>query len=155
MRAITELEKAGDVLRSVRNHSNPQGGRGTCFAVCPPDGVAAWPDLIAWARLNSGHDETTAWYTIPCSMPEGEPDGGSDETLATAYAKSQARECDTPVATHPEAQAGVSASRSYPSQGTHYHQKCTSAGVGAPHSAVMPDDAPATDELRMMHSWVT
>jgi hypothetical protein len=79
LKAVTELEKAGYVVRSARNHINPQGGRGTCFAVCPPDGLA-WPDLIAWARLNSGHDETSVWYTIPSTLPEGEPDGGSDET---------------------------------------------------------------------------
>ena len=68
--------------------------------------------------------------------------------LATACAKSQAIECDTPAATHPEVQAGVSGGRSYPFQDTHYHQKRASAGGGVPHSAFMPDDAAATDETQ-------
>jgi hypothetical protein len=147
MRAITKLERAGYVIRSARYHTNPQGGRGTCFAVCPPGGLP-WADIIAWARLHSGHDEATAWYTTPSTMPAGEHDGGSDETLASAYGKAQGRECDTQAATQPEAQARASVGRSYPTPGTHYHQNSSSAAVGVPDNGVMPDDTPATHENR-------
>jgi hypothetical protein len=122
--------RTGYVIRSPRYRTKPQGGRGTSFAVCPPDGLS-WPDLIAWARLHSGHDEATAWYATPSTMPAGEHDGGSDKTLANAYAEAQVRACDTPAAIHPEAQAGVSGGRSYPSMGTTYHRDSSSAGVGA------------------------
>jgi hypothetical protein len=147
MKAVTELERAGYVIRSARYHTNPQGYRSTCFAVCPPDGLA-WPDLIAWVRFYSGHEQASAWCGTPSTMPAGEHEGGSDKTFADAHAEAQARACDTRAATHPEAQARVSGGRSYPSMGTPYHRNSSSARVGAPQSAFMPDDAPATPETQ-------
>jgi hypothetical protein len=79
-------------------------------------------------------------------MPEDVRERGADETFASAYAEAQAREAETAATTHPEAQAGVPGDRSYPSQGTHYHQKRTSAGVGVPDNEVIPDDSSATHE---------